>query len=109
VRDLAMQVAAASPAPARFVNRDDIPEEVIAEEREVLKSQAESTGKPPKVIEKIVEGRLEKFFSETVLKEQPFIKDPDMTVGQLITSKIAVLKENIQIRRFVRFVRGESI
>ena len=109
VKDLAMQVAAASPAPARFVAREDVPEETIAEEREVLKSQAEATGKPPKVIDKIVEGRLEKFFSETVLKEQPFIKDPDTTVGQLITSKISVLKENIQIRRFARFVRGQSI
>jgi elongation factor Ts len=109
VKDLAMQVAAASPSPARFLTRDEVPEDVLAKERDVLTSQAEQSGKPPQVIEKIVAGRLGKFFSETVLLEQPFIKDPDMTVEQLITSKIALLKENIQIRRFVRYVRGEPL
>jgi elongation factor Ts len=91
------------------VRREDVPEEVVAAEREVLRGQAEATGKPPQVIEKIVDGRLEKFYGETVLMEQPFIRDPDMTVGELITSKIAVIKENIKIRRFVRYVRGEAI
>lgn len=109
VKDLAMQVAAASPAPARFLSRDEVPEEELAKERDVLTVQAEQSGKPPQVIQKIVEGRLGKFFSETVLLEQPFIKDPDMTVEQYITSKIAVLKENIQIRRFVRYVQGEPL
>jgi elongation factor Ts len=109
VKDLAMQVAAASPAPARFLSREEVPEEELAKERDVLTAQAEQSGKPPQVIQKIVEGRLGKFFSETVLLEQPFIKDPDMTVGQYITSKIAVLKENIQVRRFVRYVQGESL
>ena len=82
---------------------------ILAKERDVLTAQAEQSGKPPQVIQKIVEGRLGKFFSETVLLEQPFIKDPDMTVEQYITSKVAVLKENIQVRRFVRYVQGEPI
>ncbi len=109
VKDLAMQVAAASPAPARFLSREEVPDDELAKERDVLTAQAEQSGKPPQVIQKIVEGRLGKFFSETVLLEQPFIKDPDMTVGQYITSKVAVLKENIQVRRFVRYVQGEPL
>jgi elongation factor Ts len=109
VKDLAMQVAAASPARARFVRREDVPEEVLASEREVLKGQAEASGKKGTVVDKIVEGRLAKFFSETVLLEQPFIRDPSLTVEQHITSKIAVLKENIRVRRFARFERGESL
>ncbi len=106
VKDLAMQVAAASPS---FVKREDVPEEMLVKERDILKSQAEQSGKPAQVIEKIVEGRLNKYFSERVLLEQPFIKDPDVTVQEYITSKITVLKENIQIRRFMRFERGEPI
>ena len=109
VKDLAMQVAAASPAPARFVRREDVPEEVLAKERDILKSQAESSGKPAAVIDKIVEGKLGKFYAETVLLEQPFIKNGDITVQQHITSTISVLKENIQVRRFARFERGEPI
>jgi elongation factor Ts len=106
VKDLAMQVAAASPG---FVKREDVPEEMLDKEREILKGQAEQSGKPAQVIEKIVEGRLNKYFSERVLLEQPFIKDPDITVQEFITSKIAVLKENIQVRRFVRYRRGEPL
>ena len=106
VKDLAMQVAAASPG---FVRREEVPEETLDKEREILKSQAEQSGKPAQVIEKIVEGRLNKYFSERVLLEQPFIKDPDVTVQEYITSKISVLKENIQVRRFMRYERGEPI
>ena len=106
VKDLAMQVAAASPS---FVKREEVPEETLDKEREILKGQAEQSGKPAQVIEKIVEGRLNKYFSERVLLEQPFIKDPDVTVQEYITSKIAVLKENIQVRRFVRYERGEPV
>jgi len=106
VKDLAMQVAASSP---RFVRREDVPEEVLAKEREILKSQAESSGKPAQVIEKIVEGKLGKFYSETVLLEQPFIKNADTTIQQHITSMISVLKENIQVRRFSRLERGEPV
>jgi elongation factor Ts len=109
VKDLAMQVAAASPAPARFVRREDVPEEVLAKEREILRGQAEASGKPPEVVDKIVEGRLGKFYSETVLLEQPFIRNPDTTVQQHITSMISILKENIRVRRFARFERGEPI
>ncbi len=106
VKDLAMQVAASSP---RFVRREDVPEEVLAKEREILKSQAESSGKPPQVIEKIIEGKLGKFYSESVLLEQPFIKNAETTVQQHVTQKISVLKENIQVRRFSRFERGEPV
>jgi elongation factor Ts len=109
VKDLAMQVAAASPAPAGWVNREAIPQEILDKERDILKSQAENSGKPAQVIEKIVEGRINKFYSERVLLEQPFVKNPDVTVQEHITSKIAVLKENIQLRRFTRYERGEPI
>ena len=106
VKDLAMQVTASSP---RFVRREDVPEEVLAKEREILKSQAESAGKPAQIIEKIVEGKLAKFYSETVLLEQPFIKNADTTIQQHVAAIISVLKENIQVRRFARFERGEPV
>ena len=106
VKDLAMQVAASSP---RFVRREDVPEEVLAKEREILKSQAESAGKPAQIIEKIVGGKLAKFYSETVLLEQPFIKNADTTIQQHVAAIISVLKENIQVRRFARFERGEPV
>jgi elongation factor Ts len=109
VKDLAMQVAAASPALARWVRREEVPADALDKERDILRSQAEATGKPANVIEKIVEGKLSKFYSENVLLEQPYIKNPDQTVEEYLKSKIAVLKENIQVRRFVRFERGESI
>ena len=109
VKDLAMQVAAASPALARWVRREDVPKDALDKERDILRSQAEATGKPANVIDKIVEGKLSKFYSENVLLEQPYIKNPDQTVEEYMKSKIAVLKENIQVRRFVRFERGESI
>ncbi len=108
VKALAMQVAAASPALARWVRREDVPKGALDKERDILRSQAEGTGKPQNVIEKIVEGKLSKFYSENVLLEQPYIKNPDQTVEDYLKSKIAVLKENIQVRRFVRFERGET-
>ncbi|MGH9389696.1 MAG: translation elongation factor Ts, partial [Vicinamibacteria bacterium] len=109
VKDLAMQVAAASPALARWVRREDVPKDALDKERDILRSQAEATGKPANVIEKIVEGKLGRFYSENVLLEQPYIKNPDQKVEEYLKSKIAVLKENIQVRRFVRFERGETI
>ena len=109
VRDLAMQVAAASPALARWVRRDEVPGDALDKERDILKSQAEAAGKPPNVVEKIVEGKLSKFYSENVLMEQPFIKNPDQSVEEYLKSKIAVIKENIQVRRFVRYERGEAL
>jgi elongation factor Ts len=107
VKDLAMQVAAASPALARWVRREEVPTDALEKERDILRSQAEGTGKPQNLIDKIVEGKLGKFYSENVLLEQPYIKNPDQTVEDYLKSKIAVLKENIQVRRFVRFERGE--
>lgn len=106
VHDLALQVAAAKPG---FVRREDVPEEVLAREKEILAAQAAGEGKPEKVIGKIVEGRLEKFFKEACLLEQPFIKNPDITVGQLVNEHIARLGENIIVRRFVRFELGEGL
>lgn len=109
VRDIAMQIAAASPVAPRWVRREDVPADALDEERDILKSQAEGSGKPANVVEKIIEGRLGKFYSENVLLEQPFIKNPDQTVEDYLKSKIAVLKENIVVRRFVRFERGEGL
>ncbi len=108
VKDLAMQVAAASPALARWVRREEVPQDALEKERDILTSQAEGTGKPANVIQKIVEGKISKFYSENVLLEQPYIKNPDQTVEEYLKSRIAVLKENIQVRRFVRFERGEN-
>jgi elongation factor Ts len=108
VKDLAMHVAAASPTLARWVRREDVPADALEKERDILRSQAEGTGKPANVIDKIVEGKLSKFYSENVLLEQPYVRNPDQTVEEYLKSKIAVLKENIQVRRFVRFERGES-
>ena len=102
--DLAMQVAASNP---RYLSRDDIPQEVIDQELAAYRQQALAEGKPEHIVERIAQGRLEKFFSEVVLLEQPFIKDPDRTVQELITDKIAELKENIVLRRFCRFELGE--
>jgi elongation factor Ts len=109
VKDLAMQVAAASPSTPRWVKREEVPADALDKEREILQSQAESSGKPKNVVEKIVEGKLGKFYSDNVLLEQPFVKNPDQTVEDYLKSKIAVLKENIQVRRFVRFERGEAV
>ncbi|MGQ9531823.1 MAG: translation elongation factor Ts [Desulfotomaculales bacterium] len=105
-RDLAMQIAAARP---EYIRREDVPEEVVAKERAILRAQALREGKPEKVVDRMVEGRLEKFFKEQCLLEQPFIKDPNITVGQLITEKIARLGENITVRRFARFELGEGL
>ncbi|MDT8901324.1 translation elongation factor Ts [Anaeroselena agilis] len=105
-KDLAMQVAASNPA---YVRREEVPAEIIDHEREVLKAQAMNEGKPANIAEKMVEGRIEKYYKENCLMEQPFIKDPDTTVTQLITAKIAKIGENISVRRFVRYQLGEGI
>ncbi len=104
VHDIAMHIAAASP---RYVSREEVPQEVIDKEREIFAAQAKESGKPEKVIERIVEGKLEKFFSEVCLLEQPFIKDTDKTVGDLVKEAVGSIKENIQVRRFARFRIGE--
>lgn len=106
VRDIAMQVAASKP---EYVSREEVPDEVIEKEKRILTAQAKNEGKPEKIIEKMVQGRLEKYFKEICLLEQPFIKNPDISVKQLLTEKIAKIGENITIRRFVRFELGEGI
>jgi elongation factor Ts len=104
VKDLAMQVAAANP---RYVRREEITPDVIEAERNICRAQASGTGKPAAVIEKIIDGKMEKFFSDVCLLEQPFIKDPQRTAGQLVTDAVAQLGENIVVRRFARFLLGE--
>jgi elongation factor Ts len=105
VKDLSMHVAAAAP---RHVTRDEVSEQVLAGEREIAHDQAVKAGKPEKVVDKIVEGKIEKYFAENCLLEQPYVKDPDRTVGQLITDAVSKIGENIQLRRFVRYVLGEE-
>ncbi|MCL6634656.1 MAG: translation elongation factor Ts [Peptococcaceae bacterium] len=105
-RDIAMQIAAAKP---EYVRREEVPAEVVAKEREILRAQALNEGKPEKIVDKMVEGRIEKFFKEVCLLEQPFIKNPDITVQQLVTEKIARIGENINIRRFARYELGEGL
>jgi elongation factor Ts len=106
VKDVAMQIAAARP---EYVRREEVPAEVVEKEKEILKAQALNEGKPEKIIEKMVEGRIDKFYKEICLLEQPFIKDPDKTIQQILTEKISIIGENINIRRFVRFEKGEGI
>lgn len=104
VRDLAMQIAASSPS---FVRREDVSQEKIEKEKEIYQKQALAAGKPEKLVERIVEGKLNKYYSEVCLYEQPFIKDSDLTVEELIKSIIAIVKENISVKRFARFKVGE--
>lgn len=104
--DIAMQVAASNP---EYVCREDVPAEVTEKEKEILAAQALAEGKPEKVIAKMVEGRIEKFYKEHCLLEQPFIKDPDKTVQQLIHESVAKIGENISVRRFTRYEVGEGI
>jgi elongation factor Ts len=105
VRDLAMQVAAANP---RYVRREDVPPAVVAEERTIYVAQAASSGKPAAVIEKMVAGKVEKFYADACLLEQSFIKDPDKPVHQLVSDAVAKMGENIVVRRFARFQLGEQ-
>jgi elongation factor Ts len=106
VHDIAMHIAASNP---QYIARQDVPAAVMDKERQILEEQAKSSGRPPQAIPKIVEGRLEKYFQELCLLEQPFVKDPDHTVGDLIKAKIATIGENITISRFARFVLGETV
>jgi elongation factor Ts len=105
-----MHVAAAEP---RFVSREEVPSAVLEKEREIAKAQAlndpKNANKPEQVLEKIVEGRLNKFYEESVLLDQPFVKDPAKTVGELVTEKVAKTGERIAIRRFTRYKMGEGL
>jgi elongation factor Ts len=104
-KDLAMQIAATNPI---CVKREDLPVEILEKEKEIYCAQAKGTGKPVKVIEKIVEGKLEKYFSEVCLLEQAFVKDLDVRIEDLIKNYIAKFGENITLRRFVRYQLGEN-
>jgi elongation factor Ts len=104
VHDVAMHIAAADP---RFIRKEDVTEAVLAKEREIARERAVLEGKPEKILDKIVEGRLGKFYEEVCLLEQPFVKEATLTVGQLVKTKIAKLQENITIARFVRFKVGD--
>jgi elongation factor Ts len=106
LKDAAMQIAAANPL---YLERDRVPTEVLEKEKKILRTQAIESGKPEKVVDRIVEGRLEKFFSEVCLLDQPFIKDPDTTVQEVLNGAISKIGENIAIRRFVRFQIGEAL
>lgn len=106
VKEIAMQIAAMNP---KYISPEDIPEEVLEREKEILREQARSTGKPEKVIERIVEGKLKKFYEENCLLEQPYIRDSNITVRELIAQTIAKLGENIRVRRFVRFQLNEPL
>jgi elongation factor Ts len=106
LKDIAMQIAAANP---RYVRRQDVPADEIEKEREIYHRQGLESGKPEKVIEKIVEGKMERFFSEVCLLEQAFIKDPDHKVADIVNDVVARLKEKIEVRRFVRYHLGEGV
>ena len=104
VKDLAMHIAASDP---RFIRREDVTEEVMASEREIYAEQARATGKPENVLDKIVQGRMSKYYAEACLLEQPFVKDPAISVRDYIAGHIQKIGENIQVRRFVRYKLGE--
>lgn len=106
VRDICLQIAAANP---QYLSREDVPENVIEDEKEFLRKQALNEGKPERIVEKIVTGRIEKYYEENCLLEQRFVKDMDRKVKDLVTEKISQIKENISIRRFVRFEMGEGL
>ncbi|MBD3918269.1 translation elongation factor Ts [Paenibacillus sp. PR3] len=105
-RDIAMQIAAANP---KFVSREEVGAEELDKEREILTAQALNEGKPANIVEKMVEGRLGKYYEEFCLLEQSFIKDPDKTIATLLKEKISTIGENISIRRFVRYELGEGL
>jgi elongation factor Ts len=105
IHDIAMHIAASDP---KFVRREDVTPEAFEREKDIYRAQAAATGKPPQVIEKIVEGKMVKFYEEVCLLEQPFIKDQTINISQLIAAKIGKLGENISVRRFARFKVGDA-
>jgi elongation factor Ts len=110
VKDVAMHIAAVDP---RYVSRDEVPADVLQKEREILleqlKNDPKNSSKPEDVLNKIIEGKLNKYYEDNVLLDQSFVKDPSKTVGDLVTEKISSIKENISVRRFARFKMGEGI
>ena len=105
-KDISMHIAAARPL---YLNREDVPQDILDRERRINREQALESGKPEKVVDKIVEGRLEKFFGDVCLMEQAFVKDTDINIADLIAQSIAKIGENIQIRRFTRYELGEGM
>ena len=106
VKDICMQIAASKP---EYIKREEVPQDAIEKEKEILRVQALNEGKPSHIVDKMVDGRIEKYYKEVCLLEQPFIKDQDKTVQQLVNEQIATIGENINIRRFVRFEKGEGL
>ena len=106
VRDIAMHIAAANPS---YLNRDEVPAEILDKEREILRAQALNEGKPEKIVDRMVEGRVEKYYKDNCLVDQPFVKDPNMTIAQYVTQRVQMTGENIKIRRFVRYEMGEGL
>jgi elongation factor Ts len=106
VKDIAMQIAAANP---KYVRREEVEAEELEKEREILKAQALNEGKPAHIVDKMVDGRMNKFYEEYCLLEQQFIKDPDKTISSLLNEKVAQIGENISVRRFVRYELGEGL
>ncbi len=105
VRNIAMHVAASDP---RFVDREEVTDEILAQEKEIYLDQAKASGKPDNIAEKIVEGKMKKFYGEVCLLEQPYVKNPDMTVQDYVAETVGKLGENISVSRFVRFSLGEG-
>ena len=106
VRDIAMHIAAANPS---FLDRTEVRNETLDKEREILRAQSLNEGKPEKIVDRMVEGRVEKFYKENCLVDQPFVKNPDMTIAQYVNERIQQTGENIKIRRFVRYEMGEGL
>ena len=106
VRDIAMHIAAANPS---FLDRTEVPNETLDKEREILRAQALNEGKPEKIVDRMVEGRVEKYYKDNCLVDQPFVKDPNMTIAQYVTQRVQMTGENIKIRRFVRYEMGEGL
>jgi elongation factor Ts len=105
VHDIAMHIAASDP---KFIRKEDVTADAYEREKDIYRAQAAATGKPPQVVEKIVEGKMSKFYEEVCLYEQPFIKDQTLSISQLVATKIGKLGENISVRRFARFKVGEA-
>jgi elongation factor Ts len=106
VKNIAMHIAAANP---QYIRREEVPEEILEKEKDIYRTQALDAGKPPKVIDKIVEGKMERFYSEVCLLEQTYVRDSDLTIKELLEALIAKIGENITIRRFTRFQLGEGL
>ncbi|WP_373484194.1 translation elongation factor Ts [Acetobacterium sp.] len=106
VKDVAMHIAAANPL---YVNKEEVPTEELEKEKEILRAQALNEGKPEKIVDKMVEGRVSKYYKEICLLEQPFVKNPDLTIEDLVKEQIMTIGENVKIRRFARFQMGEGL